>query len=268
MEEPDRSVWLVGIAALLSGAVSAAVVSVDGKGEIGGVFAGEKLTIYGPAQAALAIALAVAGLLLLVTRRRVAVAALLGVAGLCAAQLAGTGLVARRRWPLYWGCCSPGNVTEEELVRALATGMAAACAVTAVACVVVLVWKRHLRWSGVGAAVAFPVALFVAIAGPRLVEGGWHDVPELAAWALMYSFPFAAGLAASALIQRLSALAVVGAVACSALVAKVGESFLELTQKGGADALALVVLAAVAVAASRLIAGDQRALAESTTSSR
>jgi hypothetical protein len=210
MNERDRSVWLVGIGALLSGAGSAAVVAVDGKGELGGAFARDQLTVYGPAQAALALALAVAGLVLLVTRRRVAGAALLGVIGLCAAQLAGAGLVAVRRWPLYWGCCSPEDVTERDLVRALASGMAVACAVTAVACVLALVWRRDLGWRGVGAAVAIPIALVVALAAPRLVVGGWVDVRELAAWALMYSLPFAGGLAVSSLMQRFAALTMAG----------------------------------------------------------
>ena len=197
METRER-VWLAGIGALFSGAVSGAVVAVDGTGQIGGAFTGEEPTIYGPGQAALALAIAGAGVLLLVARRRVAVAALLGVIGLCAAQLAGTGLVGLRRWPLFWGCCTPETVTEQTLVRTLAVAMAVVCAVTAVACVVVLVWGRYVRWTGVDlpVVVAFAVALVVAIAGPRLVVGDGDDALDLAAWALMYSLPFAAGLSA------------------------------------------------------------------------
>lgn len=268
MQQRDHRVWQVGIGALLSGAVSAVVVAVDGKGQIGGAFAGKQPTIYGPAQAALAVALVVAGLLLLRTRSRVAVAALLGVIGLCAAQLAGAGLVGRRKWPHFWGCCSNEAVTEQDLVRTLAVAMAVACAVTAVACVVVLVSRQCVRWTGVDlpVVVAFPVALVVAIAGPRLVMGGWDDVRGLAAWALMYSLPFAAGLAASALMRRFAALAIAGAVAGSALIATAGESFFELNQPWG-NAQALVIAAAVAVGATRFIPPGKRASAEATMSS-
>ena len=106
MREREREVWLVGVGALLAGAVGVAVIAVDGSGQIGGVFVREQPTIYGPGQVALTLVLAVAGLLVLVVRRHVAVTALLAVIALCAAQLAGTGLVARRRWPAFWGCCS------------------------------------------------------------------------------------------------------------------------------------------------------------------
>lgn len=256
----------MGIGALWSGAVSVVVVAVDGKGAFPGAFARGQLTVYGPAHAALAVVLAVAGLLVLRTRGRVAVAALLGVIGLCAAQLAGAGLVARRRWPLYWGCCASGNVTEGDLVRDLATGMAVACSVTAAACVGVLVRKRYLGWRGVWATVAAPVALLVAVALPRLVAGSWEDERELAAWALMYSLPFAGALAISALMERFAALAVATAVACSALVATVGKPFLLLGRPWSA-ALVLVIAAGVAVAAARLIPRGRRVSAESTTSS-
>lgn len=269
MKDSERRVWLVGIGSLLSGALSGAVVAVDGRGQIGGAFTGEQPTIYGAAQAALALAIAIGGLLLLVARRPAAVAALLGMTGLCAAQLAGTGLVGRRRWPHFWGCCTPETVTEQDLVTTLTVVMAAVCAVTALACVVVLVWAGYVRWAGVDlpAVVAFAVALVVAVAGPCLVVGGWDDARGLAAWALMYSLPFAAGLAISALMQRLAALATVGAVASSALIATVGESFLELNQPWG-NAQVLVIAGAAAVAATRLFPRLKSVPAEATTSSR
>jgi hypothetical protein len=255
MAERQGSVRLVGFGALLAGAVSAAVVAVDGTGQIGGAITGDQPTIYGPAQATLAVGLAGAGLLLLVARGGSAVAVLLSTIGLCAAQLAGTGLVGFRRWPLFWGCCTPESVTEKDLVRTLALVMAVACAVTAVGCVVVLVSARHVRWTGLDVTVfvTFAVALVVAVAGPRLVVGGWAvDVKGLAAWALMYSLPFAAALALSALMQRVPALATSGAVVVSALIATMGVSQLELNQPWG-DARALVIAAAVAVAVTRLL---------------
>lgn len=258
----DRIVWLVAVSALLSGAVSAGAVAVAGNGDIGGAFARDQLTIYGPAHAALSIALAVGGLLLLVLRQREAVAALLGTTGMCAAQLAGAGLVGYRRWPLYWGCCSSGAVTEQSRVRMLAVAMALACAVSAVACIVVL-WRRFPVWQGWVAALAFPVALVVAVAVPRLMAGAWSDGRDLAAGALTYSLPFAAALASSALMGRFAALALAVAVACSAVMATVGQPFLE-SRLPFRDSVALVVAAAVAVAVSRLIPAGQRVGLEST----
>lgn len=270
MEERSGSVRLVGVVALTAGAVTAAVVAVDGTGQVGGAITGDQPTIYGPAQPTLAVGLAVSGLFLLVARGRGAVAALVSVIGLCAAQLAGTGLVGFRRWPLFWGCCTPEAVTEQNLVRTLALVMAVVCAVTAVACVVVLVAARHVRWTGVDVTVvvAFTVALVVAIAGPRLVVGGWaDDVKGLAAWALMYSLPFAAALALSGLMPRFAALATIGAVASSALIATVGESHLELNQPWG-HAQALVIAAAVVVAATRLFPLAKKTATEKATSQR
>jgi hypothetical protein len=189
---------------------------------------------------------------MLVARTRGATAVLLGVIGLCAAQLAGTGLVGRRRWPHFWGCCASETVTAPTVVRTLAVIMAVVCAATAVASVVVLVRESHVRWTGADlpVVVALMAALVVGIAGPRLVVGGWDDERALAAWALMYSLPFAAALAISAMSQRIAALALAGAVASSALIATVGESFFESNQPWG-DAQALVIAAATAVAAVR-----------------
>ena len=270
MDDDAGSVRLVGVGALVAGAVSVAVVAVDGTGQVGGAMTGDQPTIYGPAHATLAAALALAGFVLLVARGRGAVAALLSVIGLCAAQLAGTGLVGFRRWPLFWGCCAPEVVTEQDLVRALALVMAVVCAATAVACVVVLVAARHVQWAGfdLTVVVAFAAALVVAVAGPRLVVGGWGvDVKGLAAWALMYSLPFAVALGLSGLMQRFAAVVTAGAVAASAVIATFGESFFELNQPWG-DARALVIAAAIVVAAARLRPVPTRTSEEASSSLR
>jgi hypothetical protein len=263
----DRSASLVGIGALLAGTVSVAVVAVDGAGSLGGAFVRGSITVYGPPQAVLAVALVAAGLLLLLMRRREAVGALVGVIGLCAAQLAGAGFVAYRRWPLYWGCCSLGDVTEGDRVRSFALVMAVACAVPAVGCAAVLASKGFLRWHGVACAVAIPAAVVVAVAVPRLLAGGWADELQLASWALMYSLPFATALAVSGLMERTPALAVVGAVACSALLATVGDPFLVLGRPWG-TAPGLVIITTAVVAASRLIPMGHRPLANSPGSAR
>jgi len=154
-------------------------------------------------------------------------------------------------------------------VRALAVVMAVVCAVVAAGCVVVLIWGRYVHWRGFKfpVVVAFAVALVVAVAGPRLVVGGWDDVKGLVAWALMYSLPFAAGLVLSALMHRMAALVTTTMVACSALIATDGESFFSRIQPWG-DAQTLVITAAAAVAATRLSPRRETASDEATTSYR
>ena len=232
---------------------------------------GNQPTIYGPAHTTLAIGLVVAGLLLLGARGRGATAALLSVIGLCAAQLAGTGLVGFRRWPLFCGLLLLRSPSPNTIWSALlAIVMAVVCTVTAVACVVVLVSARLVRWIGVDLTVvaAFAMALVVAIAGPPLVVvvDGWiGDVKDLAAWALMYSLPFAAALALSGLMQRFAALVTAGAVVGSAFIATLwrGAHF-SLLQPWG-DARAVVIAAAGAVAATRLFPLSKKTWAEAGT---
>jgi hypothetical protein len=251
--------------------VAAVVIAIDGTGSATVAFmdpSDRAATVYGVGPVLLAITLVAAGLLLLVVRHRVALTALLGVAGLCAAQLAGTGLVARRRWPLYWGCCADDAITARELVRWLALGMVVACALAAVVCIVVLVRGRCLRRPGfdLRSLVAFATALLVAVLGPYLAETDHgHD---LAAWSLMYGVPFAVALALTALVPRAAALVLSASVAGSALAAQAGASFMELRQPWE-GALPLVLLAA-AVAALGLLLPDgtsARAGAHTTVSS-
>lgn len=264
MKLREGSVRLVGVAALLAGVVSAAVVAVDGTGRIEGAIASDQPTIYGPAQTTLSAGLVVAGLLLLLAARgRVAAAALTGVVGLLSAQLAATGLVAYRRWPLYWGCCTPEAVTEQELVRTLALLIAVVCGLTALASVVLLFAARYAVWTGASFAVAVAMAagLTVALAGPPLVAmgGGWaSDVKDLVAVALMYSLPLGIALALSSLMPRLAALTMAGAVAASVLATTLGEpSFFEF-----GDARVLVAVSAAVVAATRLVRLPDKAATE------
>ena len=247
-------VWPAGVCALGAAVVAAVVIAIDGSGAISTAFtepAPRAVTVYGVGSLLLAVALGVSGLLVLVVRHRVAVTALVGVAGLCAAQLAGTGLVARRRWPLYWGCCAEDAITARELVRGLALGMAVVCALAAVVCLVVLVGGRFLRRPGADlrTVVAFATALVVALLGPSLADPGYgHDV---AAWSLMYGVPFAVALALTALVPRGAGLSLAAGVAASALAAQAGASYLELRQPW--DGALLLVLLASAVAAGGLL---------------
>lgn len=255
MADRFRGERLVGFGGLFAGLLSATVVALDGQGHLGGAFRSDQLTIYGPGQAALAVAVGMAGIVLLGTRRPSGVVAVVGLIGLGTAQLAGLGLVAVRRWPLYWGCCAPQNVSETNLVRGLAAGMALVCGVVAVTCLVILVRRDDLRWDRLGLVVALPVALVVAIAGPLVASSRWggdDDLSALTAWALMYSLPVAAGLVVSARMPRWAALVMAAGIVGSAAVATLGSFFLEFKLLWG-DARALVIVAAVVVAVTRLI---------------
>ena len=98
--------------------------------------------------------------------------------------------------------------------------------------------------------------------------GGWViDLTDLAAWALMYSLPFAVALALSGLMERIAALVTAGAVVSSALIATLGESHFSLLQPWG-DARALVIAAAGAVAATRLLPLSKKTSAEAAPSLR
>jgi hypothetical protein len=239
----------VAFGAVLAGYASAVVLAVDGNGEVGGAFVGG-LTIYGWSHAALAITLLVAGLLLMVVRQHDAVVGLTAVAGLYAAQLAGTGLVGVRRWPLYWGCCAP-PVSQQELVRNLPWAMALACAVTALISLAALA-RRFLRSRPDHATVALPVALAVVASVPVLAAGAASDVGDIVAWGLMYSLPFGIALAVSAFLPRGTALALIAAVASSAGMAALDGSFIVLVIPP-ADAMTVVIGAALVVALSRLV---------------
>ncbi len=249
-----RARLAAAVAAAGAGCLSAAVLAVGGAGGLGGAYS-RGLTIYGRSHALLALALAAVGLLLLVVRRSDGVVALLGVAVLLAALLAGAGIVGRRRWPLYWGCCSPKAVTEGELVRTLATAMGVVCALAALVCVVVLLSGLSLSGSRLALTVAVPVALVVAIVVPRIMVGGWEDEREVVARALMYSLPIGATLVLAAAMPRLAALAVVAATVAAALVLTTGEPFILFSGRLGNEATAtwVVVVACLVVAAARLM---------------
>ena len=248
-------------AALAAGAVSTVVLAVDGDGEVGGALT-DGLSVFGRAHVALAAALLASGLLLCVARRRSVVAGLVAVAGVCAAQLAGAGVVGYRRWPLYWGCCSE-PVTEQDLVRVLALSMGVVCCLAALVCLLVLVRGRLLRWNGPDLAVSLAVALVVAVGVPRVAVGGWSDTHELGAWALMYSLPFAAGLVVSGLLDRLAAFAVVVTIAASASLSTVGYNFVYLANAAEpGDAMKLVLGACVLVVLWRLVPRVRRVVGD------
>lgn len=253
MSHRHHTLVAIGVGCLVAGLFSVTALAVDGTGGTGGAFARGSITIYGRSQACLAIGLVIAGGLLLLLRGRArVVAATVGLAGLCAAQLAGVALVGYRRWPLYSGCCSPNGVAELALVRSLALVMALACAVIAVACVVALASEGLLRWRGLTSIVAVSAAVFIAVADALLLAGGWSDGREVAAFALMYSLPFALALAISGLMEPSPAHAVLVGVGVSALLSTLFESVVNLDSDTSA-ALVLVLVTTGSVAAGRAL---------------
>lgn len=246
-------VRLVGAWAVLAGAFSVWVVATDGQGHLGGAWLSDGPTIYGPLQVLLAVALAASALVVMVWRGPATPGAALAVAGLCAAVLAGTGVVSARRWPLYWGCCSDASITRPDLVRSLALMMAVACAVAAVACLAILVRSSADRPPVSLTAPAVLSGLAVAILGPLLVvEGRSTDTRDLIAWSLMYAGPLGTALVISGFLPRSTALVLAGSVLLCAAAAVMGDSFLETRQPWGA-ARPLVLACAAVVLLTRFV---------------
>ncbi|MCM0619935.1 hypothetical protein [Nocardioides bruguierae] len=258
METGAGRVRLVGAVVVVAGLVAGLVLATDGLGRVGGAWTAGGPTVYGPLQVLLAATTLGAGLVLLMRRGAVVTGAALGVAGLCTAQLAGTGLVATRRWPLYRGCCSTEQITAEPLVTALAALLAVVCGLAAATCLVLLVRGPYATWSQPVAVRATGVAagVVVLVVGPVLVTGlltgGSGDRADLLAWTLACSLPIGAALALSSALPRPAAWTVLAVVVAGALAASLGTSFLETRLPWG-GARALVVAAAVVVALSRTL---------------
>lgn len=170
----DRRVQAVGAAAVLAGLFGTLTVALPGERRLhlGGGFARDQVTAYGPAHAALALSPVLTGLGLALARRPVQIVAATGVAGFLSAQLAGVGCVATRRWPLYWGCCAVRGVEHESLMTRLALLMGLGCAAVAVSCLLLLVQGGLLEWQRGTAVLAPAVALGVLEAIPWIMAGG------------------------------------------------------------------------------------------------
>ncbi|CAM3860750.1 hypothetical protein [Nocardioides zeicaulis] len=242
----------VGAAALAAALVSAGVTVAGGlplaaRPEAGG-------SLFGPAQVVLVAALALLGAVLLVRGRDGRMLPVVAVAGLAAAELAGVGVVSVRRWGIFVGGGYAGVPTVGwQQGRVLAAAMGLVCATVALVCLGVLVRHRARPHRG-RAALAVTAGAAVALLGPLAVRTPVLDRSDLAAWALMYAVPFAAALALVAWVPRRVGLALAVAVAASAVVAPLGESFLEAVVPSG-PALPVVLLAAGAVGACLVVEG-------------
>lgn len=251
-ESPVAGTRAVGAAALAAAVVSAGVTVAGGLPVAAAPEAGGSL--FGPAQVVLVAALLLLGAVLLVRGHDGRMLPAVAVAGLVAAELAGVGMVSVRRWGIFVGGGYAGVPTVGwQQGRVLAAAMALVCAAVAIGCLVVLLRHRARPHRGL-AALSVTAGAAVALLGPLAVWSPFLDLPDLAAWALMYAVPFALALALTAWVPRRVGLALAVAVAASAVVAPLGESFLEAVVPSG-PAVPVVLLAAGAVAACLVVEG-------------
>jgi len=145
------------------------------------------------------------------------VGAVLGLAA--GGQLAGTGVVAFRRWHTSGGFTSAAS--NEALLRSLSVVLAVAGVTAGLVCVSVLHRDGAFRGIGrrrgmviagsiaaIGIVIAVPLAMGHVYGGERLMQAGAH--------ALMYGVPWAVVLLVGALADRISAMAAALAVVASA----------------------------------------------------
>jgi hypothetical protein len=217
--------WL-GVVVVTSGVVALGCLAVDGRDRLVG-FADladvywERYTIYSLDQVAVGLALVLTGLCLLVTRPAKWDVALAAVGGLCAAQLAGLGMVGYRKWPSFVG--SQGSVPDWGLVQELAAVMGGSCAVAAVICLLFVL--REGRPELRALLVAVPLGLLLAAALPFVAPWDPADLGDRVAIALMYGIPLGLALAVTGIMDFRSATGVTAAVAASGLLMGRSEAF-------------------------------------------
>lgn len=202
-------------------------------------------TIYSVDHVALAVVLGVTGLGLVGARTPVLRAALAGVAGLCAAQLAGLGAVALRRWPAVVGAWG-GGTGDFALVKTLAVVLAAAGTVAAVVSLTLVLRLRRPEPRAL--AVSVPLGVGVAVALPLMVPGDHADLPDRIAVALQYGVPLGVALALTGILATVPSLAVSAAIIGSAELMPVSWAFV----RDASPAVLVVVAAASLTIAWRL----------------
>jgi hypothetical protein len=211
-------IMLCGLAAGVAAAVPASAPP-PGRGPASGA-AAVYSWYYPPAFWLLTVVLVGAGLA--VARRRGRRAA--AVAAIVAAQLVGIGVVAVRDWFNVNGAAGMAQNNLATVVTfAAAVAVAGAIGVTAAVC---LLWREPQRgWRGLVPARWTPVLAGAALAGalPPLLGMaiGDVDITTLGQFALTYSLPWGAGLAAIGWLRHGTAVAAASAVVGSALVAVV-----------------------------------------------
>jgi hypothetical protein len=194
--------------------------------------------------------LTAAGLVLVAVKSGRIGAAIVGISS--GAQLAGTGIVAHRRWFTSGGFGA--HAANERVLRAAALGLTAVGVVVVVMCLFVI-WLRRdrlartsLRLVAVTAVLAAGVAVFVPIVmgyelGSRRTEMGAH--------ALMYSLPWAFVVLLTAWLDRRATLVAAGAITVSALPLLKGTVMIPSVRPEAAFVVALVAAAALLVLPNR-----------------
>lgn len=246
---------VVGATLLVAAAVSAYVLRVGGVC-CGGIVARD---LYDYGTWLLVAGLAVVGVILVAARGRVVRVPTAAAGGVLAAQLAGTGVVAFRRWvPVGgFGHGKWDNIHQLQLVSALL----AVCGLGAVVvCLLSLraeeAFPARVAWTA--RAVALSAGLLVVVALPVVFAGGQADildVTSIGAHALVYSVPFGVSLALTGWLSPPAAVAVSLCVMVSALVLVDANRQLVSTP-GHASGLILVLVAAAVVLLARASARD------------
>jgi hypothetical protein len=182
------------------------------------------------------------------------------MAGVFAAELAGSGLVARKHWHPAFGM-GGGYLGDLRDLQWLALVVFAAGTTAAVASLARLVvagaLPQHVpRWLRWGSAVAG--LLVVALLPVGIGVGGGADdtdATSLAAYALIYAAPWGLSIVLTAWLTPTAARAVMAACAVCALLALIGPQMLDLVypQPHLAFALALAVMVVVLLARSRSV---------------
>jgi hypothetical protein len=190
----------------------------------------------------LQLALLVAGgLALLVTSLPLVRRAAAIVAFSAGAQLAGTGIVARRRWMTSAGFGGRAHNLAE--LRAMAVLLAVAGFVAAAACLIAL-WRSgaiarrpEARTVVVALAIGTIVALWIPFA---MGYEPFNRRTQVGAHALMYSLPWAGVLALSGLLDRVTAAVAVLVVVVSAVPLTRGEVMIPAPNETLAASMALI----------------------------
>lgn len=244
-----RETWL-GAAVVTAALVALGCLAVDGRDGLvqlsdlrNQLWVG--FTLYSLDHVALAGALLLAGIGLIVVRSPASRMALAAVSGLFAAQLAGLGMVAFRKWPAFAG--SYHTIPDWGSVKALAAVMAGFCAIAAIASLVVVL--RFGEPQRRALLLTVPLGMVVAVALPFLLPWVGADVPDRIAVALQYGLPLGIALAVTGVMELRPAVIVAVAVAASGLLIPLSRAFAH--EHLGA-AIGLVVASALATVLWRI----------------
>ncbi|MCU1360913.1 MAG: hypothetical protein JWN99_2202 [Ilumatobacteraceae bacterium] len=192
-------------------------------------------------------------------------AAIVGISS--GGQLAGTGIVAHRRWFTSGGFGA--HAANERMLRAAALGLTAVGVAVVSVCLFVI-WSQRDRLPRTGpglVAVTAVLAAGVAVFVPAVMgyEAG-NRRTEMGAHALMYSLPWAFVVLLTAWLDRRAALVAGGAITVSALPLLAGTVMIPSARPEAAFVVALVAAAALLVLPNR--PGSPIALIDQATSMR